>query len=73
MTGLDAITLSLAQLPGDGVERRVVALAILVAVWSNTALKCLLVMALGSRPLRGRTLVAAAVSTAAGALAFALS
>ena len=72
-TDVDAITLSLAQLSGEKLARPVAALAILVAVWSNTALKCLLVLVYGSAALRMRAMVSALAIALAGGVAFALS
>jgi len=71
-TDVDAITLSLAQLSGEELARPVAALAILVAVWSNTALKCLLVLVYGSAALRVRAMVSALAIALAGGVAFAL-
>jgi len=72
-TDVDAITLSLAQQSAaGGLPQRLAALAILLAAWSNTVVKCALAMAAGDAGLRSRMLPAAAAVIAAGAAGFVL-
>jgi uncharacterized membrane protein (DUF4010 family) len=68
-TDVDAITLSLAQLSAGELAPERAAMAILIAAWTNTALKCVLVMALGSRTLGRRIAAAALAIIGAGAAA----
>jgi len=68
-TDVDAITLSLAQLSAGELAPERAAMAILIAAWTNTALKCVLVMALGSRALGRRIAAAALAIIGAGAVA----
>jgi uncharacterized membrane protein (DUF4010 family) len=56
LTGLDAVTLSMAQLAGRGVSYEVAAQALLVAVTANTVAKAALTLFLGARSLHRYTL-----------------
>jgi uncharacterized membrane protein (DUF4010 family) len=56
LTGLDAVTLSLAQLAGSGVSYGVAAQALLLAVTANTLAKAALTLFLGAPSLRRYTL-----------------
>jgi uncharacterized membrane protein (DUF4010 family) len=68
MTDVDAITLSMANLVRSNPESAAVAArTIAIAVLSNTAVKCGMVFALGSAPLRRAMLPVAGALAAAGA------
>ena len=56
LTGLDAVTLSLAQLAGSGVSYSVAAQALLLAVTANTVAKAALTLFIGARSLHRYTL-----------------
>lgn len=56
LTGLDAVTLSMAQLAGSSVSYGVAAQALLLAVTANTLAKAALTLVLGARSLRRYTL-----------------
>jgi uncharacterized membrane protein (DUF4010 family) len=68
-TDVDAITLSLAQLARGELEHGRAVLAILIAAWTNTVLKCALVMTLGSRAMRRRIAGATLAIVGAGVVA----
>jgi len=70
LTDVDAITLSMAEQARAGGALPLSAGAIAVAAITNTAVKCGLVVGLGSRPLRRRAAVATAVVMAAGGVGF---
>lgn len=72
-TDVDAITLSMADLASKGGTADVAAGAIAVAALSNTLVKCGLVVALGSPPLRGRVAIATGAILASGAAAVVLA
>lgn len=65
---VDAITLSLASDAGAG-DLRPAALALVMAVLANTAVKCAMVLVLGAGPVRRHVAVASALIAAAGAIA----
>jgi uncharacterized membrane protein (DUF4010 family) len=72
MPDVDAITLSLAGLARDGgVGARTATAAVVVAVLSNTLVKCGIIVALGGSRLRVRILAASALAVAAALLALA--
>jgi len=73
LTDVDAITLSVAELARGGTSAGVAAGAIVVAALANTLVKCGLVVALGSAPLRRPTLWATALILVAGVLALLLA
>jgi len=54
LTDVDAITLSMAQMARDAGMLHAAAVAIVIAVVANTIVKCGIVVALGSRPLKTR-------------------
>jgi uncharacterized membrane protein (DUF4010 family) len=56
LTGLDAVTLSMAQLAGNGVSYGVATQALLLAVTANTLAKAALTLLLGAPSLRRYTL-----------------
>jgi uncharacterized membrane protein (DUF4010 family) len=67
LTDVDAITLSMADLARQGGAPPATAVgAIAVAAVANTLVKCGLVVALGSRPLRRRLVPATLAALAAG-------
>ena len=72
LTDVDAISLTMSQYARDGGVAAVAAGAIAVAALTNTAAKCGIVAALGSRALFRRVLAATLLLAAAGAAALAL-
>jgi uncharacterized membrane protein (DUF4010 family) len=66
LTDVDAITLSMAEFARQSADRGTAAAAIAIAALSNTLVKCGMVVALGSRPLRQRLTLATAAIFAAG-------
>lgn len=65
MADVDAITLSMAQFARDGGDVTVAVNAIVLTVLANTAVKCGLVLALGTRGLKGKVAIGTAILTAA--------
>ena len=66
LTDVDAITLSMADFARQGGDPTTAVGAIAIAAVANTMVKCGLVVALGSRPLRRRLLLATLLILAAG-------
>jgi uncharacterized membrane protein (DUF4010 family) len=66
LTDVDAITLSMAEFARDSADLGTAAAAIAIAALSNTLVKCGMVVALGSRPLRQRLTLATAAILAVG-------
>ena len=66
LTDVDAITLSMATFARDGGAAATAAQAIAVATFTNTIVKCGLVVGLASRPLRTRLVVVTVAVVAAG-------
>jgi uncharacterized membrane protein (DUF4010 family) len=66
LTDVDAITLSMAEFARDSTDLGTAAAAIAIAALSNTLVKCGMVVALGSRPLRQRLTLATAAILAVG-------
>jgi len=73
LTEMDAISLSIAQSSDKGLDFLTATRALGIAAMSNTLVKCGIVLALGSAPLRRRVGVATAVLFASAALAAVLS
>jgi uncharacterized membrane protein (DUF4010 family) len=71
-TDVDAITLSLAELARGDLPGHVAVLSILIATWSNTAVKCAMVIALGNGALARRIFVGALLIGLSGAAVFGL-
>lgn len=69
LSDVDAITLSMAGFARDGGSVAIATQAITVAVFSNTLVKCGLVVALADRAFRGRILAVTAALLAGGAAA----
>jgi uncharacterized membrane protein (DUF4010 family) len=68
LTEMDAISLSVAQSAGSGLELLTATRALGIAALSNTLAKCFIVLALGRGPLRLRVVVATLVLFASAAL-----
>jgi uncharacterized membrane protein (DUF4010 family) len=66
LTDVDAITLSMAEFARQSGDLVTAAAAIALAALSNTLVKCGMVVALGSRPLRLRLMLATAAIVAVG-------
>jgi uncharacterized membrane protein (DUF4010 family) len=66
LTDVDVITLSMAEFARDSTDLGTAAAAIAIAALSNTLVKCGMVVALGSRPLRQRLTLATAAILAVG-------
>jgi uncharacterized membrane protein (DUF4010 family) len=66
LTDVDAITLSMAEFARQSADLATAAAAIAIAALSNTLVKCGMVVALGSRPLRARLAVATAAIVVIG-------
>lgn len=69
LTDVDAITLSMATFARDGGASATAAQAITVATFTNTLVKCALVIGLASRALRTRVVVVTIAVVAAGTVA----
>ncbi len=72
-TDVDAITLSLAETANSESSKKIAVLGILIASWSNTIVKCGLVLFLGSRSLGIQLLIASLLIVAMGGIAYMLS
>jgi uncharacterized membrane protein (DUF4010 family) len=72
LTDVDAITLSMAQYAADTGESNTAATAITIAALSNTLVKCVIALALGSPRMRGQILAAALIMFVGGAAALSL-
>lgn len=68
LADVDAITLNMAQLAGDGLSVQVATNAIIIAVAVNTAVKFAIVWALAGRALAARLAVLSGAALAAGGL-----
>jgi uncharacterized membrane protein (DUF4010 family) len=68
LTEVDAITLTMAQQSRSGLDAGVAAIAIALAALSNTLVKCVMALAMGSPPLRRAVGIGTAAIVAAGGL-----
>lgn len=73
LTDVDAITLSMAEYARQGTPATIAATAIVIATLSNTAVKCGLVLVLGSPALRKRLAAATGAILVAGLAAIGLA